>query len=88
MGVGCDEGGIIRSRLSNSVRCSYEGKPIQAETLLTTGLPVPIGQMVVLGSAAPGDPNQAVILAVRPEVPCRPRPPPRFRLSLAASLAP
>jgi hypothetical protein len=46
----------------------YEGKPMQSETLLSTGLTVPIGQTVVLGSAAPGGANQALILAVRPEV--------------------
>ena len=58
----------LRVRLSRATPGTYEGKPMQSETLLSTGLTVPIGQTIVLGSAAPGGPNQAVILAVRPEV--------------------
>jgi hypothetical protein len=56
----------LRVRLSRATPGTYEGKPMQSETLLSTGLTVPIGQTIVLGSAAPGGPNQAVILVVRP----------------------
>ena len=58
----------IRVHLSRVAGGSYEGKPIQTETLLTTGLTVPLTQTVVLGSAAPGGNDKALILAVRPEV--------------------
>jgi len=58
----------LRVRLARATPGTYEGKPMQSETLLSTGLTVPIGQTIVLGSAAPGGSNQAVILAVRPEV--------------------
>jgi hypothetical protein len=58
----------VRVRLSRASGSIYQGKPIDAETLLSTGLTVPLGQTVVLGSAAPGGPNHALILAVRPEV--------------------
>jgi hypothetical protein len=58
----------IRVRLSRATPGTYEGKPMQSETLLSTGLTVPLGQTVVLGSAAPGGANQALILVVRPEV--------------------
>jgi hypothetical protein len=62
-------GGVrLRVRLARAPGGTYQGKPIELETLLSTGLTVPIGQTVVLGSAAPGGANQAVILAVRPEV--------------------
>ena len=58
----------IRVRLSRPSGGSFQGKPMEAEALLSTGLTVPLGQTVVLGSAAPGGGNKAVILAVRPEV--------------------
>ena len=62
-------GGVrMRVRLARATPGTFEGKPMQSETLLSTGLTVPIGQTIVLGSAAPGGPNQALILAVRPEV--------------------
>jgi hypothetical protein len=61
-------GARMRVRLARANPGMYEGKPMQSETLLSTGLTVPIGQTVVLGSAAPGGANQALILAVRPEV--------------------
>ncbi|HEY4658968.1 MAG TPA: hypothetical protein VIH11_05625 [Gemmatimonadaceae bacterium] len=41
-------------------------------TLLSTGLTVPLGQTVVLGSAAYGAPIPAIILAVRPDVAGKP----------------
>jgi hypothetical protein len=58
----------IRVRLSRIPSATYQGRPTESETLLSTGLTVPLGQTVVLGSAAPGGPNRALILAVRPEV--------------------
>ena len=58
----------LRVRLARATPGTYEGKPMQSETLLSTGLTVPVGQTIVLGSAAPGGANQALILAVRPEV--------------------
>lgn len=42
------------------------------QTLVSTGLTVPLGQTVVLGSAAYGAPIAAIILAVRPEVAGKP----------------
>ena len=64
-----DRGSVrVRVRLGRVADGTYQGKPLQSETLLTTGLTVPIGQTVVLGSAAPGRRNQAVILTIRPEV--------------------
>jgi len=57
----------LRVRLSRAAG-TYQGKPAEAETLLGTGLTVPLGQTVVLGSAAPGGKHQALILAVRPEI--------------------
>jgi hypothetical protein len=42
------------------------------ETLLTTGLTVPLGQTVVIGSAAYGASIPAIILVVRPEVATKP----------------
>jgi hypothetical protein len=58
----------LRVRLARATPGTYEGKPMQSETLLSTGLTVPIGQTIVLGSAAPGGANQALILTVRPEI--------------------
>jgi len=58
----------LRVSLARATPGTFEGKPMQSETLLATGLTVPIGQTIVLGSAAPGGANQALILAVRPEV--------------------
>ena len=63
----------LRVRLARAAGFTYQGKPGEAETLLTTGLTVPLGQTVVLGSAAPGGKNQALILAVRPEMAIAPR---------------
>jgi hypothetical protein len=63
----------IRVRLSRPSGGTYQGKPLEAEVLLSTGLTVPLGQTVVLGSAAPGGGNKAVILAVHPEVAIPPR---------------
>ena len=62
----------IRVRLSRALSASYQGKPVEPEVLLSTGLTVPLGQTVVLGSAAPGG-NKALILAVRPDVAIQPR---------------
>lgn len=67
--VQAGQGGGVRLR----VRLAYpggvhDGRQLSGETLLSTGLTVPLGQTVVLGSAAPGGPNQALILAVRPEL--------------------
>jgi len=42
------------------------------QVLLSTGLTVPLGQTVVLGSAAYGAPIPAIILAVRPDVAGKP----------------
>lgn len=58
----------LRVRLARTPGGIYQGRPMDAETLLSTGLTVPLGQTVVLGSAAPGGANKALILAVRPEV--------------------
>jgi hypothetical protein len=63
----------IRVQLSRVSGGTYQGKPMEAEMLLSTGLTVPLGQTVVLGSAAPGGNNKALILAVRPEVAIPPR---------------
>lgn len=63
----------IRIRLSRPTGATYEGKLLEPETLLSTGLTVPLGQTVVLGSAAPGGSNKAIVLAVRPEVAIPPR---------------
>lgn len=46
----------------------YEGKPVPAEGLLSTGVTIPVGQTVVLGSAAPRNERRALILSVRPEL--------------------
>jgi len=46
----------------------YEGKPVPSEGLLTTGVTIPVGQTVVLGSAAPRNERRALILSVRPEL--------------------
>lgn len=69
------EGGSarIRVRLSRVGGGTYQGKPIESEMLLSTGLTAPLGQTVVLGSAAPGGSNKALVLAVRPEVVIPPR---------------
>jgi len=58
----------VRVRLARATGTTFQGRPAEAETLLSTGLTVPIGQTVVLGSAAPGGKTQALILTVRPEV--------------------
>ena len=69
------EGGStrIRVRLSRAAGSMYQGKVLSPEMLLTTGLTVPLGQTVVLGSAAPGGGYKALVLAVRPEVAIPPR---------------
>jgi len=62
-------GGVrVRVRLARMSGGTYQGKPMESESLLSTGLTVPLGQTVVLGSGAPGGPNQALILTVRPEI--------------------
>ena len=66
--AGANGSARLRVRLARATPGTYEGRPMQSETLLSTGLTVPIGQTIVLGSAAPGGANQALILAVRPEV--------------------
>ena len=58
----------LRVKLARATPGTYEGKPMQSETLLSTGLTVPIGQTIVLGSAAPGGANQALILTIKPEI--------------------
>ena len=58
----------VRVRLARVSGGSSQTKGIDGETLLSTGLTVPIGQTVVLGTAAPGGRTQALILTVRPEV--------------------
>jgi len=63
----------IRIRLSRASGGTFEGKPMELETLMSTGLTVPLGQTVVLGSAAPGGNTKAIILAVHPEVAIPPR---------------
>jgi hypothetical protein len=66
---GGDTGSVrVRVRLAHASGGTYQGKPRESETLLSTGLTVPIGQTVVLGSAAPGGRTQALILTIRPEV--------------------
>lgn len=69
-----DRGSVrVRVRLARMAGGTYQGKPIQSESLLFTGLTVPVGQTIVLGSAAPGGRNQAIILTIRPEVAIPPR---------------
>jgi hypothetical protein len=69
-----DRGSVrVRVRLGRVTSGTYQGKPIAPESLLSTGLTVPVGQTVVLGSAAPGGRNQAIILTIRPEVAIPPR---------------
>ena len=63
----------IRVRLSRASGGTFQGKPLELETLMSTGLTVPLGQTVVLGSAAPGGTTKAIILAVHPEVAIPPR---------------
>lgn len=63
----------IRVRLSRASGGTFQGKPTELETLMSTGLTVPLGQTVVLGSAAPGGSTKAIILAVHPEVAIPPR---------------
>jgi len=63
----------IRVWLANAPNGTYQGKPIESEHLLSTGVTIPLGQTVVLGSAAPGGSNKALILAVRPDVAIPPR---------------
>jgi hypothetical protein len=63
----------VRVRLGRLVAGTYQGKPMAPESLLSTGLTVPVDQTVVLGSAAPGGRNQAIILTIRPEVAIPPR---------------
>lgn len=64
-----DQGSVrVRVWLGSLVTGTYQGKLIEAEPLLSTGLTVPIGQTIVVGSAAPGGRGQAVILTIRPEV--------------------
>jgi len=73
-GDNADRGSVrVRVRLGRVAGGTYQGKPIQAEPLLSTGLTVPVGQTVVLGSAAPGGRNQAIILTIRPEFALPPR---------------
>ena len=62
---------VVFSR--RAVISTFEGKPAGEEKLLSTGLTIPLGQTVVLGSAAPGGSNKALILAVRPDVAIAPR---------------
>jgi hypothetical protein len=71
--VGGGGGVRLRVRLAAASGGTFQGKPVNSETLLSTGLTVPLGQTVVLGSAAPGGSNRALILAVRPEVAIPPR---------------
>ena len=63
-------GGSVRLRiqLAEATGRMYQGKTAESEVLMTTGLTVPLGQTVVLGSAAPGGKSQALILVVRPTV--------------------
>jgi hypothetical protein len=63
----------IRVWLGTAPSGTFEGKPAGEEKLLSTGLTIPLGQTVVLGSAAPGGSNKALILAVRPDVAIAPR---------------
>jgi hypothetical protein len=73
--AGRDVGSVrVRVRLARAAGATYQGKPAEAETLLATGLTVPLGQTVVLGSAAPGGRNQALILVVRPDIAIPSRP--------------
>lgn len=66
---GSDAGSVrLRVRLAHVPGSTSHGKDAEATTLLSTGLTVPIGQTVVLGSAAPGGQTRALILTVRPEV--------------------
>ena len=58
----------VRVRLARATGNTVQGKAAEGETLFSTGLTLPIGQTVVLGSAAPGGKTQALILTVRPEV--------------------
>lgn len=47
---------------------------LMPETLLTSGLTIPLGQTIVLGSTAPGGNIRALILVVRPELISTPKP--------------
>jgi len=69
-----DGGGnvYVQVHLSRPRGVIAEGKEIPNERLLQTGVSVPLGQTVVLGSAVPGGKVRALILAVRPEVATRP----------------
>ena len=58
----------VRVWLSRSRGVTSVGTEIPEEKLLQTGLSVPLGQTVVLGSAVSGGKVRALILAVRPEV--------------------
>jgi hypothetical protein len=58
----------IQVRLGRARGVSAAGKEMPDERLLQTGVSVPLGQTVVLGSAVPGGKVRALILAVRPEV--------------------
>jgi len=59
--------------LEHSVQALVGGAATSStQTLLSTGLTTPLGQTVVLGSAAYGAPIPAIILSVRPEVAGKP----------------
>ena len=63
------EGSVyIRVNLDRTRGVNAAGSAIPDERLLQTGVSVPLGQTVVLGSAMPGGKMRALILAVRPEV--------------------
>jgi hypothetical protein len=71
--VGGVENGGTRGRIN--VRISLQraatntdGKRVPEEPLLGTGLTVPLGETVVIGSAVPGGRIQALVLTVRPDV--------------------
>jgi hypothetical protein len=55
-------------RLSVSLFKKSESDPKQAHTLMETGLDVPLGHTVVLGTAATGKGGVALILTVKPEL--------------------
>lgn len=62
-----DQTARLRVSLERPVPVALQGKALPG-SILGTGLSVPIGQTVVLGSSTPGGNIQAIILVVRPEI--------------------
>ncbi|HJU66189.1 MAG TPA: hypothetical protein VJ596_10955, partial [Gemmatimonadaceae bacterium] len=67
--------GVDQERVAHlKLHLTRAGAPREVqETLLSTGLTVPLGQSVVLGSAVTGGKYQALVLTLRAEVVQEPR---------------